>query len=63
MAKVHIAGVQSDGSGGIRVMLSNGDELTLLTAVDISTSTDSVSIFKIEGYIREVATNDSECVK
>jgi len=51
MAKVHVARIVNDGINEVRVILSNGDELTLLTDVECSGSTDSISTFKIEGYI------------
>lgn len=51
MAKVHVARIVNDGANEVRVFLSNGDELTLLTDVECSGSTDSISTFKIEGYI------------
>jgi hypothetical protein len=51
MAKVHVARIINDGINEVRVILSNGDELTLLTEVECAGSVDNISTFKIEGHI------------
>ena len=63
MAKVHIVGVQTDGPMNVKVLLSNGDELSLLTAVEISTGLDCISTFKIEGYIGGGQTHEATNAK
>ncbi len=57
MRKVRVARIENDGMERVRVFLSSGDELELLTRVECSGGVNSMSEFKIEGYI-EGAKND-----
>jgi hypothetical protein len=50
MAKIYVKRIVSAGRGA-RVILSNGDELYMLTDAAVSSGLDKLSTFKIEGYI------------
>lgn len=54
MAKVTVSKIETDGQSAT-VMLSNGDELHGLLHVDTCAEVESLSRFKIEGYIMPVS--------